>query len=36
MIRLPPIPRACRLREDFKRTFMDNWIDGRGFVIISY
>lgn len=24
------------LREDFKRTFMDNWIDGRSFVIVSY
>jgi hypothetical protein len=24
------------LREEFKRTFMDNWIDGRSFVLISY
>jgi hypothetical protein len=24
------------LRKDFKRAFMDNWIDGRSFVIISY
>ena len=23
-------------RENFKRTFMDNWIEGRSFVIISY
>jgi hypothetical protein len=27
------VPEAC---EDFKRTFMDNWIDDRSFVIISY
>ena len=27
---------APELRNDFKRTFMDNWIDGRSFVIISY
>jgi len=27
------IPEA---RENFKRTFMDHWIDGRSFVIISY
>jgi len=27
---------APQLRNDFKRTFMDNWIDGRSFVIISY
>jgi hypothetical protein len=27
---------APELRKDFKRTFMDNWIDGRSFVIISY
>jgi len=27
---------AVELRNDFKRTFMDNWIDGRSFVIISY
>jgi hypothetical protein len=24
------------LREEFKRTFMDNWIVGRSFVIVSY
>jgi hypothetical protein len=24
------------LRESFKRNFMDNWIDGRSFLIISY
>lgn len=27
---------APEIRENFKRTFMDNWIDGRSFVIISY
>ncbi len=27
---------APEARQDFKRTFMDNWIDGRSFVIISY
>ncbi|MBX9773802.1 MAG: hypothetical protein K2Y71_05255 [Xanthobacteraceae bacterium] len=27
---------APELREEFKRTFMNNWIDGRSFVIISY
>ena len=24
------------MRENFKRTFMDNWIEGRSFVLISY
>jgi hypothetical protein len=27
---------AAELRNDFKRTFMHNWIDDRSFVIISY
>jgi hypothetical protein len=27
---------APGLRENFKNTFMDNWIVGRSFVIISY
>jgi len=27
---------APELRAEFKRTFMDNWVDGRSFVIISY
>jgi hypothetical protein len=25
-----------QLRDQFKRTFMDNWIEGRSFVIVSY
>jgi hypothetical protein len=24
------------LRDDFKRTFIDNWIENRSFVIVSY
>jgi hypothetical protein len=23
-------------RENFKRTFMDNWIEGRSFIVVSY
>jgi hypothetical protein len=24
------------VRENFKRTFMDNWIEGRSLVLVSY
>jgi hypothetical protein len=37
MPRLPPrrAP-SMPLRKDFKRTFVDNWIDGRSFVFMFY